>query len=39
MRKLASIQEIAELRPIENADNIECAVILGWTVVVKKRRI
>ena len=36
MRKLASIQEIAELRPIENADNIECAVILGWTVVVKK---
>ncbi len=36
MRKLASIQTILELKPIENADAIECAVILGWEVVVKK---
>lgn len=36
MRKLASVQMVGEIRPIENADSIECAVILGWTVVVKK---
>ncbi len=36
MRKLASIQTINEIRAIENADTIECAVILGWTVVAKK---
>lgn len=36
MRKLASVQIINEIRPIENADAIECAVILGWTVVAKK---
>lgn len=36
MRKLASIQVVNEIRPIENADVIECAVVLGWTVVVKK---
>lgn len=36
MRKLASIRQIGELRPIEGADMIEVAVIDGWTVVVKK---
>jgi len=36
MRKLASIQTIAALEPIPNADAIEVATILGWKVVVKK---
>jgi RNA ligase (TIGR02306 family) len=35
-RKLATIRKIDELRPIEGADAIECAVVGGWTVVVKK---
>lgn len=35
-RKLASIQVISDIRPIENADKIEAATILGWTVVVRK---
>lgn len=35
-RKLATIQKISELHPIEGADQIERAVILGWNVVVKK---
>lgn len=36
MRKLASIQKITAIRPIPNADAIEAADVLGWTVVVKK---
>ena len=36
MRKLASIQKIKEIQPIPEADKIETATILGWTVVVKK---
>jgi len=36
MRKLASIQKIENIRPIEGADSIECATVLGWNVVVKK---
>jgi RNA ligase (TIGR02306 family) len=36
MRKLATIRKIDEIRPIEGADAIECAVIGGWTVVVKR---
>jgi RNA ligase (TIGR02306 family) len=36
MRTLATIQTIAELLPIENADAIELARVLGWHVVVKK---
>jgi RNA ligase (TIGR02306 family) len=36
MRKLASIRKIDDIRPIEGADAIECAVVGGWTVVVKK---
>ncbi len=35
-RQLATIQKIAKLTPIPDADNIETAHILGWTVVVKK---
>lgn len=35
MRKLASIQEIVDIRPIEGADKIECATVLGWETVVK----
>lgn len=36
MRKLASIQRIKSLEPIENADAIEKATVLGWQLVVKK---
>lgn len=36
MRKLATIRTIDAIRPIEDADAIECAVVGGWTVVVKK---
>lgn len=35
-RKLASIQVVRNLKPIKDADKIECAEILGWEVVVKK---
>ncbi len=35
-RKLASIQKIISLDPIEGADFIEKATILGWECVVKK---
>ena len=36
MRKLASIQKIVALDPIEGADAIERATVLGWQLVVKK---
>lgn len=36
MRKLASIQRIEWLRPIEGRDRIELAGVLGWQVIVKK---
>lgn len=36
MRKLASIQQIKEVRPIEGADAIEVARVNNWDVVVKK---
>ena len=36
MRKLASIQKILDIKPIEGADVIEVASVLGWKVVVKK---
>jgi RNA ligase (TIGR02306 family) len=36
MRKMATIRKIDDIRPIEGADAIECAVVGGWQVVVKK---
>lgn len=36
MRKMATVRKIDALRPIEGADAIECAIVDGWTVVVKK---
>jgi RNA ligase (TIGR02306 family) len=36
VRKLASVQRIIDIQPIENADSIEVATILGWKVVVKR---
>lgn len=36
MRNLASIQKIWSLQPIEGADSIERATVLGWQLVVKK---
>lgn len=36
MRKMASVQTILNIKPIEGADLIECAVINGWNVVTKK---
>jgi RNA ligase (TIGR02306 family) len=35
-RKLATVRKIDEIRPITGADIIECAVIGGWQVVVKR---
>jgi RNA ligase (TIGR02306 family) len=35
-RKLASIQEILKIQPIENADSLELARVLGWQCVTKK---
>lgn len=35
-RQLATIQEILNISPIENADRIEVARVLGWNVVVPK---
>jgi hypothetical protein len=35
-RKLASIQKITKLLPIQGADRIELAEVLGWNVVVEK---
>jgi len=35
-RKLASIQKIISVEPIENADAIECVTVLGWHCVAKK---
>jgi RNA ligase (TIGR02306 family) len=36
MRKMATVRKIDSIRPIPDADAIECAVVGGWTVVVKK---
>ncbi len=36
IRKLASIQKIDDIKPIEGADRIEVAKIGGWQIIVKK---
>ena len=36
MRKLASLQKIEEIRPIEGADKIETAIVTGYSAVVQK---
>lgn len=36
MRKLASIQKVVKVSPIEGADNIEMIQVLGWELVAKK---
>lgn len=36
MAKLASVQKIEKLTPIDGADMIETATVLGWEIVVKK---
>jgi RNA ligase (TIGR02306 family) len=35
-RKLASVQVIADIQPIEGADAIEVALIHAWKIVIKK---
>lgn len=35
-RKLASVQEVVRIDPIEGADRLVVAQILGWKVVVSK---
>ena len=39
MRKLASIQRVWKIEPIEGADRIELAHVLGWQCVVNKGQI
>ncbi len=36
VRKLATVRSINNITPIPDADNIECATVDGWEVVVKK---
>lgn len=36
MNNLATIEKIIDIQPIENADSIEVATVLGWNIVVKK---
>ena len=35
-RELAHVEKIVEINPIEGADNVELATVLGWHVMVKK---
>ena len=35
-RKLASVQYVHDIWPIEGADRIECIGVLGWRCVAKK---
>ena len=36
-RKLASVQKIIDISPIEGADRIEVATVLGWKCVIAKK--
>jgi len=36
-RKLATIRQISNIRPIDGADMIECAVVDGWQCVIAKK--
>ena len=36
MRKLVTVRAVDAIHPIPDADAIECAVVEGWTVVIKK---
>ncbi len=36
MRKLATIRKIDIIKPIKDADAIECAILGGWPVVIRK---
>jgi len=36
MRKLVTVRVVDAVRPIPGADAIECAIVEGWTVVIKK---
>ena len=36
IRKLASIQKVEWIKPIENRDKIVLCGVLGWQVIVKK---
>lgn len=36
MRKLASVQKIVDIQPIEGADKIERLTVLGWRIVASK---
>ena len=36
MRKLAIIKKVWKIEPIENADRLECASVMGWKCVVNK---
>ena len=36
MRNLASVQKVIAIEPIEGADRIELAKVLGWQVVIRK---
>lgn len=36
MRKLASVQKIVDIQPIEGADKIERLTVLGWHIVASK---
>jgi RNA ligase (TIGR02306 family) len=35
-RKLASIQRVSKVEPLQNADTLEVATVLGWKCVVRK---
>ena len=37
MRKLATIREIRDIKPIPDADRIEVAKVDGWEVVISKK--